>query len=228
MDVKLPMTVPCAVHGRAEDDTQQKHRNPHPVNAFRNSRTLGFIALVVVWLAAIVAARVMAARYERTPGPGAAPCAWPNDVSLQRSATHLTLLVFVHPRCPCTRATIETLDRVLRTCGDTVQTFVIACDPSRRDPDWRAAALLAAAAALPSCTVMHDSDAAVTRAFGAKTSGLVALYSPAGHVLYWGGMTEARGMSGQGVGAEVLRRAIAGERVTIPRPVFGCSLTGGE
>lgn len=229
MILLLSFSAPCAVRERNElNSRNQRDRNSGVESATGSRGGLWIAMLIVIWIVAIVAAYVVVARYEQTSGAIGSTRAWPSGAALRPSATRLTLLVFIHPRCPCTRASLAELTNVLRDCGDRVQTCVIACDLARDDPDWRVGATLTAAGRLPSCTVAHDPTGTLARAFGAETSGLVALYAPNGSVLYWGGVTPSRGMIGVNPGARALRRAIAGDTVAISMPVFGCPLTHPE
>ncbi len=68
-----------------------------------------------IWLTLIAIGLGFLMRYANAPGDRGNPLiAWPVDSVVTRSKTRPTLLVFAHPKCPCTRATIDELAWVLR------------------------------------------------------------------------------------------------------------------
>jgi hypothetical protein len=70
-----------------------------------------------------------------------------------------------------------------------------------------------------------DEGGAEARRFGAATSGQALLYDAAGRLVFSGGITPARGHSGDSAGRDAIIRWV--ERGTAPQKsafVFGCSL----
>jgi hypothetical protein len=52
--------------------------------------------------------------YESTPGVAAAtPGRWPADSRIKPDADRATLVMLAHPHCPCTRASIGELARLM-------------------------------------------------------------------------------------------------------------------
>ena len=73
--------------------------------------------VIGVWALLVVAGFVSLDGYAHGPGPAdVPPPLWPEGAG--PAPTEDTLLVFLHPRCPCSRATVEQLDprtdRVMR------------------------------------------------------------------------------------------------------------------
>src|SRR5690349_9897857 len=91
--------------------------------------TWGRYALVALWLLASVGGLGAVLAYETTPGrsgTGAAP-PWPAASRLPRTGGRPTLVLFLHPLCPCSRATLSELERLLvpsRGRVDVVAAFV--------------------------------------------------------------------------------------------------------
>src|SRR5688572_7983088 len=57
--------------------------------------------------------------YESRPGAAATPpLQWPAASSIQRVEGTPTLVMLAHPHCPCTRASIEELNRIMAHAGD--------------------------------------------------------------------------------------------------------------
>jgi hypothetical protein len=177
-------------------------------------------------------------RFASTPGDqSAAPFQFPSHLPQLTSATRPVpsplLLVFVHPQCSCTHATLQLLDQVLASNRAPVQTILAVYSSSSLD---RKAA--ANPAAFAPATWLHkpfhlldDRNGALARRFGAVTSGEIVLYSPAGRLLFQGGITIERGHLGDSPGAQALRHALDGSPIQNSTPVsssafsvFGCPI----
>lgn len=77
--------------------------------------------LVLVWLgvAGIGLSRLW--EYGATPGEaGFSPWSWPVESRIERNVNLPTLLMFAHPHCPCTRASIGELELVMTHCAGRV------------------------------------------------------------------------------------------------------------
>lgn len=158
---------------------------------------------------------------------------WPPEADVVLAEDRPTLLFFVHPRCPCTRASVHELARVLtgRGLADSrlPRLTVVASVAPGPDGDtaaWRDTDLLASARSLPHADVAFDVAREEAARFGAVSSGAVALYATDGRRLFFGGVTSARGHEGDSAGSEALWRLLAGELEIAepPTPVFGCRL----
>lgn len=153
---------------------------------------------------------------------------WPVDSTLERSASHLTLLMFIHPQCPCTRASIGELSELMASCQSRLKVQVLVLAPAQWDRAIIESDIWEAAAAIPGVTVQTDPDGREARRFGALTSGMVVLYGPQGDLRFRGGITGARGHSGLNLGrAAVTSLSVEGERSGSVRgqcSVFGCPL----
>src|SRR6266481_530299 len=72
------------------------------------------VVALALWLGALGVTLPVLWSYESAPGEGAgAPARWPSDSRIPLDRTRPTLLVFLHPRCPCSRATATELERLL-------------------------------------------------------------------------------------------------------------------
>src|SRR5262249_13547366 len=71
------------------------------------------VVLGVVWLGSVCAGLAVMLDYENGAGVAATPPArWPAGSRLERVAGRATLVMSVHPHCPCSRASIEELDHI--------------------------------------------------------------------------------------------------------------------
>lgn len=177
--------------------------------------------LVAGWLAAVGAGFGWLYHYAAAPGAaGPAPAAAPRT-----AGTHFTLRVYAHPHCPCTRATLAELARLLARPGGELTVEVVFVLPADAPSDWADAPLARQAAAIPGVTVRRDAGGREAAGAGARTSGHAVLYDPGGRVRFAGGLTRARGHEGDAPGPAAVRAALAGRDVTpADCPVFGCPL----
>lgn len=168
--------------------------------------------------------------YESTPGPTAvASATWPDRSGISRSEDRFTLLLFAHPRCPCTRASVAELSRLMDRCRDQIDARVLLYTPANAAADWPRTEIWQSAEAIPGVSVVPDREGAEARCFAATTSGSVLLYDRRGRRVFSGGITISRGHRGTNPGGEAIAAIVNGDatpkRTT---PVFGCPIRPAE
>src|SRR5713101_1730239 len=68
----------------------------------------------LAWLGVVITATIEAVVYAGTPGRAGSPHAnWPATCRLSLDCNRPTLLMFAHPRCPCTRASLGELELLM-------------------------------------------------------------------------------------------------------------------
>jgi hypothetical protein len=189
------------------------------------SSSAPWIALFLLWAATVAAAFGLLWSYKLRPGEiGGTPSLWPSESRIPRRPGRATLVLFAHPKCPCTRASLAELARLMSRLGDRVSADVVFLRPPGVGTDWDQTDLWESASVIPGVTAVRD-DGAETARFQAETSGLAVLYDAQGRLLFRGGITSARGHEGDSFGA---RRIVSFVRTgTADRgdaPVFGCAL----
>lgn len=165
--------------------------------------------------------------YDSAPGAAARPPASaPVALAAFSRQTRLpVLLMFVHPKCPCTRASLDELALLMAQESGRVSAHVVFALPSADTRQWLPSDLWRQASSIPGVHVVADPDGTLTRRFGSATSGQVLLYSAAGRLLFQGGITSARGHDGDNLGSQTILRLLNGERKAVAStPVFGCPL----
>lgn len=138
-----------------------------------------------------------------------------------------TLFVFIHPKCACTTATLAELAKLKTQTGDKLAAEVfIAVDESESETEIAAAE--ARVRAHGPLLIERDYQGAIAKKFGAETSGQTYLYSPAGELLFQGGITESRGHEGDNLGTREILRLVEQknqqEKLFGFIPTFGCKL----
>jgi hypothetical protein len=168
----------------------------------------------------------MVLRYENTEGAvGATAERWPSVTQISLDSKHDTLVLFAHPKCPCTRATVEELNRIMTQCNGQLVAHVFFLQPAGFSDDWVRSGLWSTAAAIPGVTVQADPKGLIGQKFGAETSGYVLLYNPGGQLLFSGGITGSRGHAGDNAGEDAIVAFVNGRNSGVTHTsVFGCSL----
>ncbi len=186
--------------------------------------------LIAVWLLVVLTGYLCLWKYKSTPGElGPAPHSWPAETRIERAGGRPTLVMFAHPMCPCSRASIDELAIIVSKSGGAVDAHVLFDKPASEGDDWTNTDLWRSARAIPGVSVSVDADGVEARRFGASTSGHVVLYDPAGHLLFAGGITNARGHEGDSEGRRAVLAYLRGGAATrTEAPVFGCSIGAPE
>ena len=186
----------------------------------------GMIIACGFWLAVVGGSTALMVRYSNTPGNATlAPTSWPTGSQIPLDARRLTLIMFVHPHCPCTQASLSELERLLAQVPDKLNTYVIVLKPAGTTSDWEKGDLWRRASAIPGVTVFTDDAGVEAHRFHAETSGQSLLYSSAGTLLFQGGITIARGHEGDNPGRTAVQDLVLeGHSDKTKTPIFGCGL----
>jgi hypothetical protein len=196
-----------------------------PARAARRSGWVIWVA-TAIWFAAFAAGTVAFLRFEFTPGAETrAPLSWPKDSSMALAPDGMTLVLFAHPHCVCTRASLDELQVVLSHHSRPVSAAVVFVqlpeftDAEIRDESWDKAGRI------PGLERRIDKGGVEARRFGALVSGYTVLYDAAGKLLFDGGVTGSRGQIGANAGRNSVIGFLRDGKVDASRtPVFGCYL----
>ena len=171
--------------------------------AWRNRLFALVTVCIGLWSFVIGSTALRTLRYDLTPGPEtAAPSTWPEESSLLHRSGQFNLLMFAHPRCPCTAASIEQLRQILKSTRGTVNCQIVFLTPTGATSEWTASENVRKARAIPAARVIQDTGIEARR-FTAATSGQVLLYDGLDRLIYSGGITLSRGHLGDCNGATV-------------------------
>lgn len=181
---------------------------------------------VLAWVGGVAWGLQKIQAYSSTPGTAAvAPVVWPGSTLVAPVAGRDTLVMFIHPQCSCTRASLAELQAILETARGTVAAWVVVLKPHGMGDDWTHSETWSTASHMADVTVVMDEAGSEAGIFGASTSGHTVLYDAAGKLLFTGGITRARGHVGDNLGRErVLGLMKTGTADGNSHEVFGCGL----
>ncbi|MES2503419.1 MAG: hypothetical protein V4534_00920 [Myxococcota bacterium] len=188
------------------------------------------ILLSGVWLVLMIIGLSKLWEYSAKPGSAAqTPQTWPQKTTIPKQTSLDSLVIFAHPDCPCSYATVGELNEILAQVNHRLDVHVLFVTPKNPDANWTQTRLWRAAKAIPGVSVSLDENGVESRRFGAKTSGQVNLYDPQGRLVFSGGITSARGHSGDNAGKSAIVSFINERKTTVKHtPVFGCVLYEGH
>jgi hypothetical protein len=184
------------------------------------------VVVFALWLGVVGGGTIEMTRYSNSPGnSGQAPIAWPADSQIPSNASRPTLVMFAHPRCPCTRASLGELEVLLVQFPGQLGACVVFLKPADTITNWEKTDLWRTASAIPGVTVYTDNVGIEARRFHAETSGQTLLYDRSGTLQFQGGITLGRGHAGDNPGRSALQELLReGDPNQVKTPVFGCSL----
>ena len=184
-----------------------------------------FALALAVWAGLLAAGFGALWNYANTPGaPGDLGADWRWTDRLPFDDTRANLVLFAHPRCPCTQASLENLARIQRACRGRFTTHLVFYEPPDATPDWRDTALWRRARDLPDTNTLSDPAGALSLLAGAHTSGTVALFSIDRRLLFWGGITAARAHAGDNLGSDAVTDLLHQRDARSSTPVYGCAI----
>jgi hypothetical protein len=189
--------------------------------------TIAYALAIAVWAVLVLSGFAWLSAYKATPGAlgGEPPSRWPSRSRLERDPQRATLVMFAHPHCPCTRASVSELARLMARVPGRVSARVLFLRPQDVPEGWERTDLWRTVSAIPGTTALRDDDGVEAARFGAATSGFTLLYDADGRLLFQGGLTPSRGHEGDSFGQRRLVSLLTtGAADRRDSPVFGCAL----
>jgi hypothetical protein len=191
-----------------------------------NKRSITVALLLATWTGCVAFGLRVLWQYSQTPSRAAnPPASWPAGTALTKLRGRSSLLLFVHPECPCSRASLGELARILAAAPGRLDASVLFSIPDGDPLGWSQSDLIRSAMAIPGVRVVHDTNGATARAFGVRTSGQTLFYGADGRLAFNGGITASRGHSGDNDGSDAVMALLLEHSPRHPNtPVFGCAL----
>ncbi len=199
------------------------------------AKPLTLICSLLAWIALAIGGMGLKMKYGLTPGAVAAdaPAQLTGELRnrVQAADGRSVMFVFLHPHCPCSRATIKQIERVKATAPETggaeslPSVHLVFVIPPGVEAGWERGGNLARVEKLDGATVHFDRAGKLARSFSARTSGQVLLYDRSGGLRFAGGITPARGQAGDLRHARALGEMLRRESSdVVESPVYGCPL----
>ncbi|WP_286766000.1 MULTISPECIES: RedB [Rhodopirellula] len=167
--------------------------------------------------------------YSSQPGkvgqsvPELLPCSLSGEEPF-RGADQTTVLIFYHPHCPCTRATIRCMERMIASFASQPNIVAYAFIPSGEVDSWIESETTDKLRSFGNVSIVADHDAKASRQFDVATSGHVLVYNDA-RLSFSGGITPSRGHEGSCDSGAAFLNSINGEsNQRVKWPVFGCAI----
>ncbi len=150
---------------------------------------------------------------------------WPTSSVISAVLERPTLLIFLHPRCPCSRASLRELASVLSNSEISPRVIALFYCPKGEPDSWAHTDLWSSMEKVSDCTLYVDRDGEEAFKFGAMTSGHLMFYATNGSRSFSGGITCGRGHEGESPAKQALTNILNGHKTPqIDFPVFGCAI----
>ncbi|HEY9683527.1 MAG TPA: hypothetical protein V6C89_19905 [Drouetiella sp.] len=193
-------------------------------------KSVAVVAALMGWLGLLAIGTTISATYENEPGDRGFPPSQvlPTAAEMpQNSKGGYQLIMFVHPKCPCTRASMSELRKLMQNNPDLKATIYFY-RPSNEEAGWEKSDIWKTAESIKNATLRVDIDGKKASAYRIVTSGEILLYDANQHLVFSGGITGARGHVGDNISEDMLEDALMSlsKPDQAPRiaPVFGCRI----
>ena len=178
-----------------------------------------------LWLIALGAGFAGLQHYAGTPGPAQTPASnLAEFIAQHRHPQRGLAIMAVHPRCPCTTASLAELGDLLARSRGSCDALLLEYQPLQPPASWPKSAPTRQLGGTVA-TVIRDTDGKLARMLGAQTSGHLVFADASGAIRFHGGITLARGHQGRSPGQDAILTTLAGGQPTVAHaPVYGCAL----
>ncbi len=138
----------------------------------------------------------------------------------------LELILFAHPHCVCTKATLAELKWILSKCADSLHATIFFVKPDGATEEWTKSENWKLAQTIDGARIEIDEAAQLAKQLGALSSGQTFVCDRNGQLLFSGGITGARGVEGDNRGRQAILSLASNlhSDTLLTTDVFGCSL----
>lgn len=181
--------------------------------------------LFLLWLVLIAGSYAWSIRYGFATGKqSGAPPTLPLSLDLASPLPRAQLLLALHPHCPCSRATVTELAKIISRTADSRDITVLMYKPAAQPDSWLEGSLLNECRRM-NLRIRPDPEGRLAASLGGFTSGHVVLYDVSGRLRYQGGITGSRGHEGDNLGELAVIEALQVRASSLKSlPVFGCAI----
>lgn len=185
-------------------------------------------SVTLLWFLLIAVGYLHFSVYEGRPSLRAEhPQTFPEHSALKASRTEDTLLMFIHPKCPCTSASLNELAVLSSRCNGKLNAIAVFVKPEGAPDGWEHTDYWTRAQRIPGVRVFLDECSNEAKTFGALTSGETFLYNRDGKLVFSGGITGGRGHEGDNQGLDSVTGIISKTDMRCTNTnTYGCALNG--
>src|SRR5213593_4246453 len=120
-------------------------------------RVLIWSATAASWLVLVGSGFHVLYLFASTPGAKSpAPEIWPKEAHLDRKPGSPILVLFLHPNCPCSRATLAELEKLQARTNGRLSVRILFFRPEGAGANWDERHLWETARAIPGVIAMSD------------------------------------------------------------------------
>ena len=173
--------------------------------------------LMLIWLVLCVTGFVALAAYSTDAGEQAPA---PNKIEVAKPK----LMMFIHPKCTCTRASVVELHKLVDGVDTDVDIIAYFVEYNSLENTLEESEHWKKLARHDEIIRKRDPEGTKASKYGALTSGHCVLYDANGKLIYQGGITPSRGHEGKSPGqAKILNHLNRTGNTEYSREaVFGC------
>jgi len=185
---------------------------------------------ILLWLGICLLSTYWMMSYDFIPGRvGFKLNQWPSETHLSLTPGKTTVIAFLHPKCVCTKATVNQLIHTLEAHPDASLIAAVFTPKNLYDKqEWKENAYVRAIRTqVPNARIFYDEEGVEARRFGAFTSGSILVFDAKGKEIFQGGITDRRGGEKNNPGLQQFRSALTdGTDYSFNEsaPVFGCPI----
>ncbi len=187
-----------------------------------------FLIIYTIWIGLLFVGHLVLFEYELTAGPlSDTTRIFPNHSAIPLTHGRQNIILFLHPACPCSEATVDEFHKLMREGEKVSVGKVVFFMPLEKESDWSFLPLVLSAKRIRNVSTYYDTDGSQASLFGATTSGHILIYDGRGVLQFSGGITGSRGHTGDNRNFDVAKNTIIAKNPKFAKtPVFGCSLGG--
>lgn len=187
-------------------------------------KTIGLGAGVALWVACLATGFAALQRYSAKSGPAHAPRDAAQFLATHRAAHRPLLVMAVHPRCPCSEASLAEMGDLLARSHGACDALLLQFHPEQDAADWPKDAMPTTLGGV-AVKVVLDRGGKTAAMLGAATSGHVFFADADGALRFNGGLTIGRGHRGRAPAQDAILEILHGGQATLTSaPVYGCTL----
>jgi hypothetical protein len=187
-------------------------------------RAISLAVGVALWVGCIAAGFSALQRYSTKAGTAHPPQNAEQFFMAHRQSNRALLVMAVHPRCPCTNASLAELGDLLARSRGACDALLLQYHPEQAGAEWRTDASPRRLGGVE-VKALPDPGGKMAAALGAATSGHVVFADTCGRICFTGGLTVSRGHRGRTPAQDAILEILAGGTPAISSaPVYGCTL----